>query len=573
MTEQEAKEISLERKVSTSEKDPSGRPEVEGKQPHLERKEAIKKKIHQLSKNPESLIMILVLLFSLGILLYYFSLTKNQTLWWDEAEYMDQAKYFAFGIDYDINAQRPFLFPLFAALLFKLGFGEIGIRLLLVILPAWLIVIVTYLFIKEAYDIQTAAITAIITSVSWIHIFYAMRLMTDAIGLFFGLMSFYFFWKGYIKKEGRKYIWLIGFFVSLSFLIRLTGILHGLVIFLFLLVTDKFRFLREKDMWISVGIALLTLTPLLIYDYVLFQDPLAFRSGYGGATTSANPLLLLNFIYDYPEKIFFLAFLIGLLTFIPMLMSLDLILKKGEKRYQSDLFMLLTIIIILLFFMYFVRAVENRWLITMSIGIFAISARGILSIFTLLKKYSQLIAILALISLVLGGMYFQLKHADEIIKIKLDSYRPIKDAALWIKENSNPQDIIATKSSTQTNYYAERSVINYGAINESEFEMLLKKKRPVFFEVSLFEAHPPWAIQQVGYADGSQGLLLPFTNSSLRIVQNQVVNFDLKQKVEKDDFVMVLVYPQNAINGVFVYRIEYKNNSQSIEKENSPKKS
>jgi len=77
------------------------------------------------------------------------------------------------------------------------------------------------------------------------------------------------------------------------------------------------------------------------------------------------------------------------------------------------------------------------------------------------------------------GIYTQVVHADRIIKIKLDSYAPVRDAALWIKENSNKEDIIFSISHPQTSYYSERKVISYSlAKNDSDLDKMIKEYKP-----------------------------------------------------------------------------------------------
>ena len=461
-----------------------------------ERKENIKKWL----ENKENLMLLGILIFSFALLLYYFFLTKNQPLWWDEAEYMSIAKNFAFNIPYQIDPARPLLFPFFAFIFFKLGFQELAVKFFIVLIPAFLVVLFTYLLVKEMYDKKTALIASFITAVSWIHLFYAERIMTDAIGLLFGLVAFYCFWKGYVNEKSRVYIWLVGVFVALSFLTRLTGILYGVIIALFIFLTGHFKPLKNKNIWLIPVFFLLTIAPYLLYAYINFGSPLAFQQGYAGGT-GGKPLtfdvieFFLRFVYDYPEFGFFLLFLAGLTTLFPMFLSLDKILAKKEKLYFNDFFIFLSIIFTLFFFIYFLRQGENRWLIAMSIGIFTIASRGIILIYDFAKKNSgKSFAVAALILILFFGAYFQLKHADKTIKDKIDSYLPVKESGLWIKQNSNPQDIVLSLSEPQTTYYSERKVYRFQHFTEEQFESLVKEKKPKYMIVSIFEnGHPDWS--------------------------------------------------------------------------------
>lgn len=463
-----------------------------GEQKIEERKEKVKSWL----KDKYNLALLGILIFSFILLLYYFSLTSQQPLWWDEAEYMSIAKYWAFNIPYKIDAARPPLFPFLASLVFRMGLGELTVKFLIVVLPAFLVVLFTYFLIKEMYDEKIALITAFITSVSWIHLFYSQRIMTDSIGLLFGILAFFCFWKGYIKEKGKKYIWLTGVFIALSFLIRLTGILYGAILVVFLFITERFKPLKNKNLWFILILFILTIIPYLLWSQSYFGTPFAFQKGYaGGAGDRPIGWHLIRFVYDYPEFIFFIFFLLGLLTLIPMFLSLDIMLFDKNKEYYNDLFMLLSIIFVLFFFIYFLRDAENRWLIAMSISIFTFSAKGILLVYNQVKKnIGKSIAILVLILILIIGTYYQLKHTDMIIKVKKDSYLPVKEAGLWIKQNSNKGDIILSISEPQTVYYSERETLRFQFMTEQEFEKLVEEKKPKYMIVSIFEnGHPEWS--------------------------------------------------------------------------------
>lgn len=465
------------------------------------RKKELKEKITNFLKDKHNLALIGILIFSFSLLLYFFSVTNGQTLWHDEAEYMSAAKYWAFNTPFNINPARPPLFSFFAFLLYKIGFQELGIKFFLELIPALLIVLFTYLLVKEMYDKKIALISAFITSVSWIHLFYSMRLMTDMLGLLFGILSFFFFWKGYVKKENKYYVWLIGFFVALAFLCRLTGILYGGIIFLFLFITEQFKFFKNKNLWIAVLVFLVTISPYLVWSYFYHGNAFAFRQGYGGVPDSSPGWYMIQHLYDYPELGFFIFFILGLVTLIPLFLSFDLVIFKKNKERYNDLFSFILIVVILFFFIFFLRSAENRWLIAMSIGVFIFSAKGIILIYDFTKKNFKHFAIITLIALLIFGAYFQINHADAIIKDKVNTYVPVKEAALWMKENSNPDDVILTASVPQTAYYSERKVISFYNSSEGAYYTsgqlggFINSEKPRYVVVSVFEpSNPQWTL-------------------------------------------------------------------------------
>ena len=79
-----------------------------------------------------------------------------------------------------------------------------------------------------------------------------------------------------------------------------------------------------------------------------------------------------------------------------------------------------------------------------------------------------------------------------IVKYKLDSYSQVKDSGLWIKENSNPEDIIISGSFFQHTYYSERKVIDFPS-NETDFNKMINESIPRFLIISVFQPLPEWA--------------------------------------------------------------------------------
>ena len=68
----------------------------------------------------------------------------------------------------------------------------------------------------------------------------------------------------------------------------------------------------------------------------------------------------------------------------------------------------------------------------------------------------------------------------------LHSYEPVKDAGLWIKEHSSPEDIIITKSHPQMIYYSQRNT--YKVANSSEAMLQeFKELKPKYFVDSIFQ--------------------------------------------------------------------------------------
>ena len=87
---------------------------------------------------------------------------------------------------------------------------------------------------------------------------------------------------------------------------------------------------------------------------------------------------------------------------------------------------------------------------------------------------------------------------DDTIKSKKDSFLPLKEGAMWIKENSNPIDTILTSSSPMMLYYSERKIVNFPD-KEEELTSLILEKRPKYMVVSIFTGNPNYINNLMNY--------------------------------------------------------------------------
>jgi len=96
--------------------------------------------------------LIIIMIFAFIIRFYYFSVTINQPLWWDEAEYMSAAKSYAGIVDYQLSSQRLPGFPWFVSLFYRVGINsEMFLRFLINFIPSMLVILLVYLTVNEMY--------------------------------------------------------------------------------------------------------------------------------------------------------------------------------------------------------------------------------------------------------------------------------------------------------------------------------------------------------------------------------------------------------------------------------------
>jgi 4-amino-4-deoxy-L-arabinose transferase-like glycosyltransferase len=433
------------------------------------------------------LIAILVLAF--GIRLYYFDMTQAQALWWDEAEYMSAAKHWAFGVPYEINPQRPPLFMFLSSLVFQAGLGELFIKFVFVLLPSVILVYLIYLLGKEMYDEKIGLIAAFLGAISWTFIFWSLRAQPDSLSVVFQVASVLFMWK-YWKTDNTKAIILAGLFSALGFYFKVSALLIPLAFLAFILIKDRLSAFTNKKYYYFAITFLLTLVPYFVYAYLYFGKLFTLGS-YNSSITSHVALgwYNLQFFYLLTENILFILFLFGLVLSLKVLIVIDVLLK--ERKADPNLFSILLIVIVSVFYIAYIRGTEDRWVFIWLPFIFFMIGNALMFIYECGKVHAKYLMIALIIGLLALGGFMQYQHADNLIKTKKDSYMPVKLGALWIKENSNPNDVVFSISYTQTVYYSERNVVTFSG-NQSEFEEMLRLKKPRYLMISIFEQHPDW---------------------------------------------------------------------------------
>jgi len=467
-------------------------------------------------KNPYNLTFVGIILFAIVIRLYYFTLTMNQPLWWDEAEYMSAAKGYAGILDYKIGGIRLPGYPLLMSLFFIFGLSnEVFMRFIALFIPSIIVLILTYVMINEMYsDKRIALISTMIFAVLWEHLFYSNRFHTENFALIFEFLAIFVLFFCYIKrndfyiiKEKYSLIWIFAFLV-ISALFRPGTVVFIPGMFLFLIFINKSRIFQKKHFPI---LALITVS-LIIFGIFIVTSP---NTGLLYAMHLDEPLgwnslsvfygFYQSFI-SYIPPLFFYAFLLGLLIFafdfyiyFPKIKNFNN--SKNNLILKSDIFNILLILSVMFFFVGIIRAnsFEYRWFFPLLPGMLAFTSKGTIIFSEFIGKLlnnKKTISLLLILIIVGLGVYTQINHADNIIKVKVNSYQQVKDSGLWMKENSNKDDIILSTSFTQHMYYSEREVYSIDSFpEESNFTDFIIEKNPKYLVLSIFQVHQDWVYQ------------------------------------------------------------------------------
>jgi len=484
------------------------------------RKQLIKKKVFSWVNDNYDKTFLIILIAAFIIRFLIFLKTMNQPLWWDAGDYLATAKRVGLGLDIrDMwYYRRGFFWALFSATFFKIGLGELTIRFTEVIFSTG-IVFVSYFLIKDMFNKKYALGVSIALTLSWIILFFTGRPLTSIPATFFLLSSLYFFWKAYILKKGNKYFYLFAIFYSLAVLTRMQYLMFAPSFLIIIFLREKMKFLKNKRLWISLAIIILFFMPYFYlssnhYD----ENPISnLYTYYFGAEKRAEHVAyereftqIFQYFKDLPymltgkvnlnaidSLLIFGIFLFGIISFsIILLLGFDKIFE--DPRIQKRIFVLSWVIIPFFALGYMAPHVEQRYIIPCLPFLFLIFLFGLFKLgnyatdyFKINKKTASVILIILLIVLFIPNLNF----GNSLIENKKTSYIQVMQAGLWIKENSNPGDIIISSSVPQLTYYAEKSVYNFDHFgkNESDFDSAIAELKPRYLVISALEQSEEWA--------------------------------------------------------------------------------
>jgi len=548
----------------------------------MERKERVKNWL----KKPHNLVFLGIMVLAIVIRLYYFVLTKNQPLWFDEADYMAYAKNLA-GINngWTVTPQHNSLFPYLAAGLIRLGFTEPALKFFLEILPSILLVFLVYYICIEMYkDKRIALISAFIIATFWNILFNTMRFHLEAIGMLFAFLAIYIFWKGYEKKQdifGKiKYKWAIPLtiiLVVLTYAIRRGYFLFGVFFLIYVLLTkDIMKLIKDKYNWFGLILGLIV---FFIIENTIFNESIIITSGSYLNTKIAVSTVPFTIFSTFFSQIngsmvhtLFYLFYVGIILMIFLsFLSMGYFRKEKYSTIRADLFAILSIVLTMAYFLFYQRTAtigDPRWYYPLLLASFIAISKGAIFIGDFFKKYNKYLAVILILLLIGYGGYYQVQHADIIINAKVNTYEGIKQAGLYVNEISQPEDTILCIADSQSSYYSERETIRpinlMNASSNQEFTVDqfanklqdIENKHVKYLIVTFSEPnHPDWMVKQEYVQDTQTGQ--PILSKWEIQFMDTTINFltgeqDIKQSQTYGEIEFKLL---NIFEDSFVYEI------------------
>ncbi len=460
----------------------------------------------------KNVVFVLILLITLFLRFEYYNINVAQ--WWDEADYTTGAKIIANpGLkdtltQYTFNPRRPFFTSLYWGLILYFNGNDTALHfsvLLFSIIGVWL----TYLIGKELFNKDVGIIGSFILGVSWVHLFYTARFLTEIIATTFYLGAVYFFIKGFVKGNNWKMSGLAGLFFGLSWFTRSQMVMMVVPFIIYLFLKEKFKLFLDKRVYASLILILIAISPFLIY-LLSFENPLQRYTGVGTGRFEGGGLkgFIENtgLLWNSFQWVFFILLVIGIIVYaLDVVLGLD-ILWKGDNESIKRVFILVWLLMPWIFFgLTFNRGLEDRYFLVsfpaafLIVGFLLDKGRELFEKF-INFKYSKWVAYIIILIILAYGANGQIKIADGIIKARANTFDLTKYAGEWIKEKSSPTERVISASKYQNMYYSERDTFpfcenNECKNNETLFIEKMKVIKPKYVVVSVYEPGftPQWA--------------------------------------------------------------------------------
>lgn len=401
--------------------------------------------------------VIILLTLTLGFI--GFNLFRNETVWWDEAEYLVFAKNLATGSNLTgFWEGRAIFYPLLLGVLNFATTNEYFLRIINALFGV-LCVLFTYYSFKKMFDKKIAFLASLLFASNWVFQFYAVRFLTDIPALMLMMISLYFF-----AMKGKKNKLLSGLFLGLSFITRFTTIFITPV---YLFVNYVYRDDRKEYYWI-LGL-LIGLAPSLFYDLVNGDVPFTglysffiqnvINEASGESILAGDWTYYLTSINTYLNPFLTVCLIGGLLL---------LVYESFKEIEKWDFFVMLYFLICFVMFSFVSTLKELRFIMQLYPFLYLIIVLFFEKLIGYFKDERVKIGLYSL----MGVLFFysiinSATYLDSLMESKMELGVTVKTAGEYIQNVTSTDEIIIANYPPVSSYYTNRFVIHdFGSSKE-----------------------------------------------------------------------------------------------------------
>src|SRR5258706_14874196 len=348
------------------------------------------------------LIFIALIALAFVLRLYYFFLTKDQPLWWDEAEYMLKAKALVFGTPATgWRATRPIFLPYLAAAFLKIGGGETTVRVLWIALSTIGIFFVSRIG-ALLFNRRVGLYAALLSSVFYIDLFYYTRLLVDASQVFFILAAAFLLVRSLYGAGTKRGVRAIFPVLVLGTAMRFTAVVDFAALGVFLLLIEGTTVWKKRDWRIATAFGFLTSLPLMIYFWTEYGNPLypflhegVLRDPSAAGTAAGGVFLEYARYFPNYTSVSVTVVLIAGMFLAAGYVARRFSMLRADPGAQAYCLLLLWIVIPFIFFGFFVNHFEDRFLSMIFPAVFLLTGAALDAAFDYIKRYSLTAAAVA----------------------------------------------------------------------------------------------------------------------------------------------------------------------------------
>jgi hypothetical protein len=358
-----------------------------------------------------------------GLRLQWFGV--NEALWADEAVYLLGAQGFAGLADYQLHASRPPALPWLWATL-----------------AGW--------------------IAALLLAVFSSHLFLTERVLTDVPALSLWLWVLLLFWRGFVRNDSPGAALLLGPAFAALLLARFAYVLLLPVLAVMLLATSGPSILRDRRLWISVGLGALVLVPYLLWSWIEYGSPAAawtlraqaVSPTYAARVADVYASGLRAYLELIPARL--LDWVLVALIFAGVSLAVrDRFAPTAEADSRRDLLVLLWGVGALLMIPLSGHN-EPRFLLPVFPAAFLLIGHVLERLHASLAPRSRVAAAIAILVLLAWPVAEQVRRAQEFIERNAGSFRIRRVVGEWVGANTPAGAWIHSAEPAITEYYSGR---------------------------------------------------------------------------------------------------------------------
>ena len=437
----------------------------------------------------------MLVLVSLGVRLHYLQLTQAQPVWWDEAEYLIKARNIALGTpDTGFFSGRPWFFSVAMAAVYAAGFGELTIRVALVVLSV-ATVYLTYRVGCRLVGNDAAFVGAWLFGMFYVPLFFGARIMTEIPHLALCLLGLYLF----LLKRPLTTILSVPVLV-LAVFTRFPAALMLVALALYVAVSEGIAALRRREYWLAAVLGMLVALPFGVHSFITYGDPLQAWKASRYLMPDMDLTERLQGLWQHVSWmgesfgwVLTALWVGGVLLLLARTVGWRSPVPADRTIPRREVLVILWLMVPMLYFGLMVRwgGASDRYLILSLPPAFLAAGYCTVRVGRLAARVHEgAVAVVMLLVVGLGTMRF-LPDADNGIRSRATSYDGLREAGLWIRERTGPEDTVLSRSVAQLTYYSERRGESIPD-ERPAFDAMMAAHKPRYVVVSRYEVHPKW---------------------------------------------------------------------------------